>query len=109
MVRRNPAFIVCFRARGNRRSIGTQNGDLVSGVDFLRLARRLLSTLPAFSSATLLWKEGADPGAVDKVACASKGSTEEQVEKHATKCQRGTCSGYEGGRMGILTFADRRC
>lgn len=77
MVRRNPAFIIRFRARGDRRSIGSQDGDLVRGVDFLRLARRLLSTLAAFSSSTLLWEEGADPGAINKVACASKRSTEE--------------------------------
>lgn len=77
VVRRNPTFIISFRARGNCRSIGSHDGDLISGVDFLRLARRLLSTLAAFSSATLLWEEGADPSAINEVACASKGSTEE--------------------------------
>ena len=73
---RNPRFVISFHTRGHRRSIGSHDGNLVSGVDFLRLARRLLSTLAAFPSATLLWEEGADPGAVNKVACASKGSTE---------------------------------
>ena len=35
VVRRNPAFIICFRARGNSRSIGSNNRDLVGGIDFL--------------------------------------------------------------------------
>ncbi len=39
VVRRNPAFIIRFRTRGNGRSISSHNRDLVGGIDFLRLAR----------------------------------------------------------------------
>lgn len=92
MMCRDPALIIRCRARGHRRSIGSHDGNLVSGVDFLRLARRLLSTLAAFPSATLLWEERADPGAVNEVACASKGSTEKEVEKYAARLQRRTIS-----------------
>lgn len=39
VVRRDPAFIIRFRARGNRRPIGSHNRNLVRGVNFLRLTR----------------------------------------------------------------------
>ena len=39
VVRRDPAFIIRFRARGNRRSIGSHNRNLIRRIDFLRPAR----------------------------------------------------------------------
>ena len=35
VMRRNPAFIVRFRARGHGRSISSNHRDLVRGIDFL--------------------------------------------------------------------------
>lgn len=92
VVCRNPAFIIRFGARGNSRPIGSYNRNLVCGINLLRLARRLLSPFAAFSSATLLWEQGADPRAVNEVACTAKGSAEEKVEKYATSRQRRTAS-----------------
>ena len=39
MMRRNPAFVIRFGARGDRGSISPHNRNLVCGIDFLRLAR----------------------------------------------------------------------
>ena len=98
VVRRDPAFIISFRARGYRRTVGSYNRNLVRGINFLRLARRLLGPFAAFASATLLWEQGANPGTVYEIACASKGSSEEQVEKYATQRQRRTYSRQQDSR-----------
>lgn len=39
VVRGDPAFIIRFGARGDSRSVGSHNRNLVRGINFLRLAR----------------------------------------------------------------------
>ena len=77
MMRRNPTFVVRFRARSHSRPIGSDDRNLIRGVNLLGLTGRLLCALAAFASATLLWEESTDPGAVDEVTCAAKCSAEE--------------------------------
>jgi hypothetical protein len=81
--RRNPALVVGLRARGDSRTISTNNGDLVGGVNLLASTGGPLRTLAALATALLLGEEGADPGIVDEVAGAAKGAEDDKVEEDA--------------------------
>lgn len=81
----DPTLIVSFCTRCHGRPISTNDGDLVSRVNFGRSARRLLGSLSTLSTALLLGKESRDPGAVDKVAGAPKCSKEKEVKEDAMK------------------------
>lgn len=77
VVRRNPALVIRLGAAGDRGSVGPYNRDLVRRINFLRSERRLLGPFTSFSTTALLREESADPGAVDEVTGASKGSEED--------------------------------
>lgn len=83
MMRRDPALVVCRCLGSHGWSIGSDNGDLISWINLLRLAGRFLGAFAAFASTALLGKECTDPGAVDEIACASKASGEEEVKEDA--------------------------
>lgn len=69
---RDPALIVSFSTRSHRRSIGSDDRYLVRWIHLLRLAGRLLGSLGALATATLLWEESGDPSAIDEVADTAK-------------------------------------
>jgi hypothetical protein len=79
----DPARIESLRATGDSGSIGTHNGNLVSGIDSLASTRGLLGTLAALSSTLLLGEEGRDPGLVDEVECSGKGTEKDKVQEDA--------------------------
>lgn len=79
MVGWNPALIIGLGARGNRRSITTNNSDLISRVDLLRLAGGTFGPLASFTAAAFLGEKGSDPGAVDEIAGSEEGGKEKQV------------------------------
>ena len=83
MVGWDPAFVISFGARGNRRSISTNNRNLISRVDFLRLARGALSPLATFTTTALLGEKRGNPGAVDEIAGSEEGGQEEEVQEYA--------------------------
>ena len=70
-------------AAGDSRAIGTNDGNLLSGVDFLALAGGTRSALAALAAAALLGEESGDPGVVDEVDDATEGGEEEEVEEDA--------------------------
>ena len=70
-------------AAGDGRAIGTNNGNLVGGVDLLGLAGGALGALAALAAALLLGEESGDPGVVDEVDDAAEGGEEEEVEEDA--------------------------
>jgi hypothetical protein len=72
-------------AAGNGRAVGTNNGNLVGGVNLLSLAGGTLGALAAFAAAALLGEESGDPGVVDEVADAAEGGEQEEVEEDAGK------------------------
>ena len=79
MVGWNPALIIRLGTRCNSRSVSTDNRNLVSRVDFLRLARGTLGPFASFTAAALLGEERGDPGTVDEIAGPEKGGQEEEV------------------------------
>lgn len=81
MMRRNPALVICRGFRGHRWSIGSNDGDLISRINLLRLAGRFLGAFAALASTALLGEQGTDPGAVNEIACASEGSAEKEIEE----------------------------
>jgi hypothetical protein len=98
----DPALVVRLCPAGDGGSIGTHNGNLLSRVDLLGAARRLLRTLAALAAATLLGEKGGDPGVVDKVDGATKGSQEDDIEEDARKGKLVVAqSGPAGLRSGI--------
>jgi len=82
-MRRDPALVICRCLRCHGRSIGSENGDLISWINLLRLAGRFLGAFAALASTALLGEEGADPGAVDEIACASEGSAKKKIKEDA--------------------------
>ncbi len=74
VMRRDPALVVSLCARSYRRSIRSQDGDLVSRIDFLRAARRPSGPFAPLSTASLLREQSSDPGAVYEVTCATEAS-----------------------------------
>jgi hypothetical protein len=81
---RDPALVV-LGARGDSRAIGTDNGDLLGGVDLLGALGRLLGALTTLAASLLLGEEGGDPGVVDEVDGSSEGAEEDEVEEDAGK------------------------
>ena len=81
----DPALVesTSLRAAGDSRAVGTDNGNLVGGVDLLGLAGGTLGALAAFAAAALLGEESGDPGVVDEVDDAAEGGEEEEVEEDA--------------------------
>ena len=72
-------------AAGDGRAVGTNDGNLVGGVDLLGLAGGALGALAALAAALLLGEESGDPGVVDEVDDAAEGGEEEEVEEDAGK------------------------
>jgi hypothetical protein len=72
-------------AASDGRAVGTNDGNLVSGVDLLALAGGTASTLAAFAAAALLGEQGSDPGVIDEVADAAESGEEEKVEEDAVR------------------------
>ena len=72
-------------AASDSRAVGTNNGNLVRGVDLLGLAGGALGALAALAAAALLGEESGDPGVVDEVDDAAEGGEEEEVEEDAVK------------------------
>jgi hypothetical protein len=70
-------------AAGDGRAVGTNDGNLVGGVDLLGLAGGALGALAALAAALLLGEESGDPGVVDEVDDAAEGGEEEEVEEDA--------------------------
>jgi len=83
MLRWDPRLIVSFRTGCDSRTVSTDDGDLVGGVDLLAAAGRLLGAFAALAAAALLWEERGDPGCVDEVAGSAESGGEEKVEKNA--------------------------
>ncbi len=83
MMRRDPALVVCRCLRSHGWSVGSDNGDLISRINLLRLTGRFLGAFAAFASTALLGEEGTDPDAVNEIACASEDSGEEEVKEDA--------------------------
>ena len=81
-------------AAGDGRAIGTNNGNLVGGVDLLGLAGGALGTLAALAAALLLGEESGDPGVVDKVDDAAEGGEEEEVEEDAKRGSALVCGNF---------------
>jgi hypothetical protein len=81
--RRDPALIVCLRARGDSGAVSTNNGDLVSGVNLLGALGRPLRALSTLAAALLLREEGGDPGVVDKVRDSTKDAENDEVQEDA--------------------------
>jgi hypothetical protein len=79
----DPALIVGFSTRGDGRAVGTDNSDLVGGVDLLGATGRLLGALATLATALLLGEEGGDPGVVDKVDGSGKGTKDDKVQENA--------------------------
>lgn len=80
---RDPALIVGLCAGSDSRTISTNDGNLIGGVDLLALARRRLSTLTTLAAALLLREEGGDPGVVDEVHGSTEGAKEDEVQEDA--------------------------
>ena len=72
-------------AAGDGRAVGTNNGDLVGGVDLLGLAGGALGALAALAAALLLGEESGDPSVVDEVAGTGKDTAEDEVEEDAAE------------------------
>lgn len=83
MPRRDPTLIIRLRARRDRRPIGSNDRDLIAGIDLLGPGGGLFGAFGAFAAALFLREEGRDPGAVDEVAGAEEGGEEEEVEEYA--------------------------
>ena len=79
----DPALIesTSLCAAGDSRAVGTNDGNLVGGVNLLGLAGGTLGALAALAAAALLGEESGDPGVVDEVADAAEGGEEEEVEE----------------------------
>lgn len=84
----NPTLIVALVSEGctggDSWAIGTNDGDLLAWVDWLRATAGTLRTLATFAAALFLWEEGGNPGVVDEIDCATERSEEDQVEEDAT-------------------------
>lgn len=78
----DPALVV-LGARGDRRAIGTDNSDLLRGVDLLGALGRLLGALTTLAAALLLGEESGDPGVVDEVDGSNEGAEEDEVKEDA--------------------------
>ena len=85
MPSRDPALIVSFGARSDRRAIGTQDRDLITRIDLLAALSRALRTIAALSTTSLLRKQRRDPGVVDEVDGSAKEGEEEEVEEDAVR------------------------
>lgn len=83
MLRGNPALIVRLCTTCHSRAILADHRNLISRVDLLGALRRGLGTLAAFAAATLLWKEGGDPGLVNEVTGPAEDGDEEEIEEDA--------------------------
>jgi len=105
MVCRDPTLVIRLRTRSHSWPISSNDRHLVRGVNFLRLTRGSLGSLASFTAAALLGEERCDPGAVDEVACSSKGRTEEEIEEDAWRI----LVLLRGERADVLTFAGQRC
>jgi len=70
-------------ATGDGRTVGTDDGNLIGGVNLLGLAGGALGALAALAAAALLGEKSGDPGVVDEVADAAEGGKEEEVEEDA--------------------------
>lgn len=82
---RDPALIVglSLSARGDGWAIGTDNADLVGGVDLLGALGGALCALATLATALLLREESSDPGAVDEVTGTGEDTSEDKVEEDA--------------------------
>jgi hypothetical protein len=80
---RDPTLIVRLCAGSDSGAIGTNNGDLVSGIDLLGAERRLLRALTTLATTLLLGEEGGDPGVVDKVGDATEDTEDNEVKEDA--------------------------
>lgn len=85
MTGRDPALIVglSLSARGDGWAIGTDNADLVGGVDLLGALGGALCALATLATALLLREESSDPGAVDEVTGTGEDTSEDKVEEDA--------------------------
>ena len=83
MVGRDPALIVSLGTRSHSRSIGTQDRDLVIGINVLRRAARLLGSLTALAAALLLREQCRDPRAIDEVDGTHEAGEEEEIQEDA--------------------------
>ena len=81
-------------AAGDGRAVGTNNGNLVGGVDLLGLAGGALGTLAALAAALLLGEESGDPGVIDEVDDAAEGGEEEEVEEDAKRGGALVCGNF---------------
>lgn len=107
MRRRDPALIVGLSARGHSWAILADDGSLISRVDSLGTAGRLLRALSALATASLLREQSGDPGDVDEVASPAKACGQEQVEKDAMVSQSSALL-RKGGLLNIhLRVKDR--
>lgn len=79
---RDPALVV-LGAGSYSRTISTDNGNLLGGVDLLGALGRLLGALATLAAALLLREEGGNPGVVDEVDGSSEGAEEDKVEEDA--------------------------
>jgi hypothetical protein len=78
---RDPALVVRLRTRGNRRAVGTNNGNLVRGIDLLGATGGPLSALAALAATLLLREESGDPGVVDEVDGSAESAEDDQIEE----------------------------
>lgn len=77
----DPALVVGLGTRCHSRAILADDRSLVSGIDGLGAARRLLRALTALAASLLLREQRGNPGIVDEVAGAAKSSRQKQVQK----------------------------
>ena len=94
-------------AAGDGRAVGTNNGDLVGGVDLLGLAGGALGALAALAAALLLGEESGDPGVIDEVDDAAEGGEEEEVEEDAGRRIGLVCGSFVRWAWEMLTSEGR--
>jgi hypothetical protein len=95
--RGDPALVVGLCAGRDSGAIGTDNSNLVSGVDLLGAERRLLCALATLTAALLLGEEGGDPGVVDEVGDSAEDAENNEVQENARSRVRLQVRGTNNG------------
>lgn len=81
----DPALVVTLRARCDCRSISSNNGNLLAGVDLLVARKRCLSSFSALAAALLLRQKILEPDCVDGENSATKDTSENEIEEDARR------------------------
>jgi hypothetical protein len=95
--RGDPALVVGLCAGRDSGAIGTDNSNLISGVDLLGAERRLLRALATLTAALLLGEEGGDPGVVDEVGDSAEDAENNEVQENARSRVRLQVRGTNNG------------